>query len=210
MLPWHVRPFANRDGPLAGRAAGEPDRALRRGRAAAARRRRVARALPDRLPDLRHAQRRQVQRRADLPCADRRPARRQRQSGHRQAGLVALMVGPGQADRHRPLLRHLRQRARRLHGHDRPGLDQPGDRQALRPRLSRHHHPRHGAGAGDADRPARHRDAALRDRRLDGRHAGAAMGGELSRNASSPPCRSPARRATRRRTSPSTRSAARR
>ena len=47
-------------------------------------------------------------------------------------------------------------------------------------------------------------------RRLDGRHAGAAMGGELSASACSRRCRSPPRRAIRRRTSPSTRSAARR
>ena len=54
------------------------------------------------------------------------------------------------------------------------------------------------------------RHAVLGGRRLDGRHAGAAMGGELSASACSPRCRSPARRGTRRRTSPSTRSAARR
>ena len=42
----------------------------------------------DRLPDLRHAQRRPLQRHPRLPRADRRPARRQRPSGDRQAGLV--------------------------------------------------------------------------------------------------------------------------
>ena len=150
-----------------------------------------------------------VQRHPGLPCADRRPARRQRPSRHRQARLVGDHGRPRQADRHRPLLRHLRQRDRRLHGLDRPGLDQPGDRQALGPRFPGHHHPRHGARAGDADRPPRHRQPVLRRRRLDGRHAGAAMGRELSRSASSRRCRSPRRRATRRRTSPSTRSAAR-
>ena len=76
------------DSPVASRAADEPRRALRRRRAAAARRRRVAVAVPDRLPDLRHAERRQVERRADLPRAVRRPACGERQSGHRQAGLV--------------------------------------------------------------------------------------------------------------------------
>ena len=39
---------------------------------------------------------------------------------------------------------------------------------------------RHGPRAGHADRPARHRHPVLRRRRLDGRHAGAAMGGALS------------------------------
>ena len=134
----------------------------------------------------------------------------ERQSGHRQARLVVADGRPGKADRHRPLLCHLRQRARRLHGDDRSGLDRPEDRQGLRPRPPRHHHPRHGAGAGDAGRPARHRVAPLRARRIDGRHAGAAMGGELSRSASTPPCRSPALRGIRRRTSPSTKSAGRR
>ena len=114
----------------------------------AARCRRRARAVPDRLPDLRHAQRRPLQRHPGLPCADRRPARRQRPPGHRQARLVGDHGRARQADRHRPLFRHLLQRARRLHGLDRPGLDQSGDRPALRPRLPRHHHPRHGARAG--------------------------------------------------------------
>ena len=150
------------------------------------------------------------QRGADLPCADRRPARRQRPSGHRQARLVGDHDRARQADRHRALLRHLPERARRLHGHDRAGLDQSEDRQAVGPRFSGHHHPRHGARAGDAARPARHRLAVRGRRRLDGRHAGAAMGGELSRARVLRRCRSPARRATRRRTSPSTRSAARR
>ena len=52
--------------------------------------------------------------------------------------------------------------------------------------------------------------AVLGRRRLDGRHAGAAMGGELSRARVLARCRSPARRGIRRRTSRSTRSAARR
>ena len=43
-----------------------------------------------------------------------------------------------------------------------------------------HHHPRHGARAGDAARSSWHRHAVRGRRRLDGRHAGAAMGGELS------------------------------
>ena len=42
------------------------------------------------------------------------------------------------------------------------------------------HHPGHGARAGHADRPPRHRHAVLRGRRLDGRHAGAAMDRGLS------------------------------
>ena len=176
-----------------------------------ARRRRRAVAVPDRLPDLRHAQRRAHQRGAGLPRADRRPACRQRPSGHRQARLVGDHGRPRQADRHRALLRHLPERARRLHGHDRAGLDQ-----SRRP-----------ASRGASNFPViTIRDmvraqAMLLDhlgidtlfcgrRRLDGRHAGAAMGGELSRARVLRRCRSPARRGIRRRTSPSTRSAARR
>ena len=52
-------------------------------------------AVPGRLPDLRHAERRQVQRRARLPRADRRPARRQRQPVTGKPGWWSLMVGPG-------------------------------------------------------------------------------------------------------------------
>ena len=59
------------------------------------------------------------------------------QPGHRQARLVGDDGGPRQADRHRPLLRHLPQRARRLHGLHRPRQHQRRDRQALGPRLSR-------------------------------------------------------------------------
>ena len=91
-----------------------------------------------------------------------------------------------------------------------PGQHQPDDRQALGPRLSRHHHRRHGGRAGAADRPPRHRPAVLRHRRLHGRHAGAASGRRATRSACSPPCRSPPRPGTPRRTSPSTRWAGRR
>ena len=60
-----------------------------------------------------------------------------------------------------------------------PASINPSDRQALGRGFSRHHHRRHGGCAGAAHRPSRHRHAVLRDRRLDGRHAGAAVGGAL-------------------------------
>ena len=107
-----------------GRRPVEPGAALRRRQAAAARRRRAAVAVPDRLPDLWHAERRALQRHPGLPRADRRPACRQHQSGDRQARLVGRADRPRQDHRHRPLLRHLLQRHRRLPGLDRPGLDQ--------------------------------------------------------------------------------------
>ena len=92
------------------------------------------------------------------------------------------MVGPGQADRHRPLLRHLRQRPRRLHGHDRPASINPATGRALRRSTSR------SSPSATWCAPRRMlldhlgiEQPVLRDRRLDGRHAGAAMGRELSR-----------------------------
>ncbi len=42
-----------------------------------------------------------IQRHPDLPCADRRPARRQRPSGHRQARLVGDTGRPGPPARYR-------------------------------------------------------------------------------------------------------------
>ena len=193
-----------------GSSAGFAGRAFRRRQAAQARCRHRAVAVPDRLQDLWPAQCRQVQRGPDLPCADRRPACRERPPGHQEEWLVGDADRPGQADRHRALFRHLRECGRRLHGHVRPVLDQSANRQAVGTGISGHHHPRHGARAGHAARPSRHRAALHGRRRLDGRHAGAGMGGELSAARVLACCRSPARRATRRRTSPSTKSAARR
>ena len=62
-----------------------------------------------------------------------------------------------------------------------PASTNPATDRRLRPRPAGDHRPRHGARAGDAPRPPRHRDAVLRRRRLARRHAGAAMGGDLSR-----------------------------
>ena len=102
-----------------------------------------------------------IQRRPDLPRADRRPARGQREPCDRQARLVADHGRARQARGHRPLLRDLRQRDRRLHGHTGPPRS-IRRRAALWPRFSRPDHPRHGAGAGGAHRPAGHRQAVLR------------------------------------------------
>ena len=124
-------------------------------------------------------------------------------------GWWETMVGPGRPLDTSQLLHHLLQRARRLHGLDRAGLDQSRDRQGVGTGFPDHHHSRHGARAGHADRSARHRDAVLRGRRLDGRHAGAAMDRGLSGARVLGAARSPARRATRRRTSRSTSSAGR-
>ena len=99
----------------------------------------------------------------------------------RQARLVGHAGRSGQGDRHRPLLRDLRQRPRRLQRHApvRPASN-PADGRALRHRLSR--------SSPSATWSTRRRccstiSASRKllavDRRLDGRHAGAAVGGRL-------------------------------
>ena len=137
-------------------------------------------AVPDRLPDLWRAQCRALQRDSDFPCADRRSACRQRAPGDRQAGLVGNHGRSRPSARYRQIFHHLLERDRRLHGLDRAGLDQSRHRQIVGAGFSGHHHSRHGARADHADRSPRDRDAVLRGRRLDGRHAGAAMDRGLS------------------------------
>ncbi len=61
-----------------------------------------------------------------------------------------------------------------------PASTNPANRQIVGAGFSGHHHSRHGARADDADRSPGHRDTVLRGRRLDGRHAGAAMDRGLS------------------------------
>ncbi len=91
--------------------------------------------------------------------------------GHPTAGWWDGMIGPGAAHRHRPLLRGLPQRARRLPGHHRSGV--AGSRRpALRLALPAGDHPGPGGGGGRAGRPPGHRPVGRRGRRLDGRHAG--------------------------------------
>ena len=151
----------------------------------------------------------QIERDPRLPCAHRRSVCRQRASGDQEARLVGDARRPRQAGRHRPLLRHLRQHPRRLHGLDGARLDRPAHGQTLRPQFSGHHHRRHGECAGAPHRSPRHRPAVLRHRRLDGRHAGAGMGVEPSRARVLARCRSRPPPGIPRRTSPSTRSGAR-
>ena len=71
-----------------------------------------ARAARDRLRDATATRRSPVG--LHLPRADRR---------RRGGGLVGHADRPGQGGRHRPLLRHLREPARRLQGHDRAVVD---------------------------------------------------------------------------------------
>ena len=58
--------------------------------------------------------------------------------GHPTPGWWDDLIGPGRADRHRPLVRRVRQRPRRLPGHHRArrSID-PDDRRAVRQHVSR-------------------------------------------------------------------------
>ena len=72
-----------------------------------------------------------------LPCAHRRSVCRNRHPVTGKPGWWETHGRPRQADRHRALLRHLRQCARRLHGHDRPGLDRSRQPASLGASISR-------------------------------------------------------------------------
>ncbi len=94
--------------------------------------------------------------------------------------LVGRHDRPRPADRHRAVLRRLPEHAGRLPGVDGSVVDRARDRPALRLAVPDGDDPRHGARAGGAHTSPRHRQVALRDRRLDGRHAGARVGCHVS------------------------------
>ena len=71
------------------------------------------------------------------------------------------MIGPGCADRHRPVLRGVPERARRLPGHDGPVVGR-ARRPSVRLALPDHHHPRPGRARGRAGRRARASTAGTR------------------------------------------------
>ena len=144
--------------------------------------RRHAGAVHDRLRDVWRAQRAQGQRHPRDPRSLRRRARGGASQRQRPAPrLVGHADRPRQGARHRQVLRHQLQRDRRLQRLDRAGLREPRHGPALRHRLPHHHDRRHGQRPGDAARPPRHREAARRRRRFDGRHAGARVGRLASR-----------------------------
>ena len=131
-------------------------------------------------------------------------------AGNPEAGLVGGDARPGQADRHRPLVRDLRELARQLQGLDRPGLDQSRHRRALPARLPRpvgrgRRRRRRARGAR-----ARHRAPRLRDRQLDGRHGRAGVTCCAIRASRARTSTSPARRTRCRSRSRSARCSARR
>ena len=99
------------------------------------------------------------------------------ESRHRQARLVEPDGRAGQAHRHRPFLRHLRQCHWRLHGLDGAGGKRSRHRKALWPELPPCHREGHGPCPGHAARHAGYRKTADGHGWFDGRHAGAAMGG---------------------------------
>ena len=88
-----------------------------------------------RLRDLRHARRRRRQRGPRLPRADRGRERRGAPRRPGAPGLVGHADRPGQAGRHRPVLRRLAEPARRLPRHDRARVGRPRDGTAVRPGL---------------------------------------------------------------------------
>ena len=98
------------------------------------------------------------------------------------ARLVGRHDRPRQGVRHRSLLRRLHQPARRLPRDDRAVVDRPGDRQAVRVGLPRHHRRRHGAHGARLPRRARHRAARGRRGRIARRHAGVRVGDPLPRS----------------------------
>ena len=162
-----------------------------RGRRAADRRR-------HRLRDVGRARRHGLQRRPRLPRPHRRqPRGRAGRTRPPDAGLVGRRHRAGAAARHRPLLRRVRQRPRRLPGHDRPGVARPGRPAGRTARASRSCR----SATWSARRPrwpttsASTAGSRVR-RRLDGRHAGARVGrhvpgpGALARRRS-PPARRP-------------------
>ena len=108
------------------------------GRTPRARERRRALADHPRLRDLRHAQRGADNAILVFHALSGRRARRRAPQRQRQARrLVGHPHRAGQGARHRQVLRHLRQRDRRLQRLDRPVVDRPGDGQAVRYALSR-------------------------------------------------------------------------
>ena len=138
----------------------------------------------DRLRDVGHPRRRRRQRHPRLPRPHRRQPRRRpaRRRATPPPGWWDAADRPGPGPRHRPLLRRLRQRPRRLPGHHRAGPPAPRRRPAVGQPLPGRLDPRHGAHPGRRGRPrSASQPVAHGHRRLDGRHAGARVGGDVPR-----------------------------
>ncbi|MCE3273705.1 MAG: hypothetical protein K0S57_4102 [Ramlibacter sp.] len=139
------------------------------------------------LRDLRHAQRRAQQRRADLPRAQRLAPR----GGHLpRPGEVRRLVGhhdrPRQAGRHRPLLRHRCQQPRLLLRLHRPDAREPRHRPRVRRRLPGGDGGRLGRRPGPPARRPGHPDPGRGDGRQPRRHAGAVV--DAAASATGAPC----------------------
>ena len=131
------------------------------------------------LRNLRHAQRRQVQRHPGLPCAVRQPPRRRLHYADeprtRWAGGTTS-IGPGKPiDTDKFFVVGVNNLGG-CHGSTGPSSLNPATGQALGRRFPGGHGRGLGGGAGAAGRPPRHRRLGRGDRRQPRRHAGAAMG----------------------------------
>ncbi len=96
-------------------------------------------------------------------------------------GLVGRAHRPGQGHRHRPLLRRVVQHARLVVRIDGAAQHEPQDRQALRPRLPRHHPARYGRRPEASARRARGPAPRRRRRALVRRLSDVPVGRDVSR-----------------------------
>ena len=98
-----------------------------------------------------------------------------------EGGWWSKMIGPGQGVRYRSAFRDLLEYSGRLQGDDGAFFDQSGDGRAVGDVVSGGDGRRHGAAAEDADRFFWDQETAGGGGRIDGRDAGARMGGGVSR-----------------------------
>ena len=132
------------------------------------------------LRDMGHPRRARLECGAVVSCVDRRqPCRGPGRSGPPDPGLVGRHDRSRQGDRHRPVLRGVRERARRMSRFDRPRLPASSRRPPVWEPVSGRDRTRHGACAGPSGDASRHRRVAQRGRRFDGRDASARVGGDV-------------------------------
>ncbi len=125
-------------------------------------------------------ERRQIERGPRAPRPDRRRPRGRPSRGRQGSRLVGQHDRPGQGLRYGQVLHHLLERARGMQGLHRSLVDQPGNRETLRPRFSPHYRRGYGKCPASPRGLPRNRAAPFGGRRLHGRHAGPPVGRLLS------------------------------